>query len=97
MVLIFEINVLLRFTTAHACWDVTGYSDPFRPLKVPICGRLLEGVHKKKAVPGGCPIAKTGHQKGKRREIQDFFFKLQRPYSPPTYQFISDRLPALCT
>ena len=30
-------------------------------------------------------------RKGNRREIQDFFFSLQRPSSPPTYQFISDR------
>ena len=55
-------------------WDVTGYSDPFRPLKVPIFGRLLEGVHKKKAVLGGCLIAKTGHQKGKKRRNTGLLF-----------------------
>ena len=64
----------LLYCTAHSCWDVTGYSDPFRPLNVPICGRLLEGVHKKKAVPGGCPIAKTGHQKGKKERNTALLF-----------------------
>ena len=32
---------------------------------MPICGRLPEGVHKKKAVPGGCPIATKG-KKGEK-------------------------------
>lgn len=45
----------LNYCTAHAGWDVSGHSNPFRPLKLPICDRLLKGVHKKKAVPGGVP------------------------------------------
>ena len=54
-------NDLSSYCTTHACWDVTGYSDPFLPLKVPIRGRLPEGVHKEKAVPGRCPLDKTSH------------------------------------
>ena len=45
-----------------ACWDVTGYSDPLRPLKVPICGWLLKRVciRKRSSSRGrGCPITKN--------------------------------------
>ena len=82
------------YCTAHACWDVTGYSNPFRPFKVPICGRLLKGVHKKKSSSRGCPVAKTGLQRGKNRKNSGLLFNLQNPHTPPTYRLVSDRLPA---
>lgn len=73
--------------TSHACWDITGYSDPFCPLIVSICGRWLKGkfVHKKSSHQGDVSLLKSATKDEKIIEHTGLLLSFQGAHSPSNY------------